>query len=92
MTQKKRGRQSTADKAVCRPVVAFSKRLPPPPAKLTQDQQEIWRGVLGSHAGDYITPDCFPLLEDYCGAVTASRRIGAEFERFEATWRRTKMV
>lgn len=81
-----RGRKSAASLAVA--VVADNElsRLPDPPSYLTPEQDDLWRLVISSRGGDLIQPESFPVLVEYCRAVTASNQVAAQLDAFDPEW------
>jgi hypothetical protein len=82
---KKRGKPSENDRTT-KPVVAFTRKLPAPPKNLSEPEGEIWRAVVASPAGEFIGPEAFPVLAEYCQQVVNARLIGAEVRRFDPKW------
>ena len=79
-----RGRKSVAALSVA-PVGDLAK-LPEPPAYLTPEQEDIWRLVVASRGGDLIAPESFPVLVEYCRAVTGSNQVAAQLDSFDPEW------
>ena len=67
------------------PVVEL-KRLPPAPDYLTQDQKDLWVMLVKTTVGDMIDPEAYPLLVEYCRAVTASNTIADQIDSFDSGW------
>jgi len=80
-------RKSAAAKSVT-PVLQRPVKLPDPPRHLTASQADIWRMVVASRAGDLIAPEAYPVLVEYCRAVTASNLLAAEIDQFDPEWSR----
>lgn len=70
-----RGRKSVSALAVVKD--ADLAQLPPPPARMSDEQGLIWRTVMASPIAQLIRPEAWPILEEYCRAVVNARRIGA---------------
>jgi hypothetical protein len=79
-----RGRKSSAELAVIQPSV--TRLLPPPPSDLTPEQAEIWRFVIASKSGDLIAPEAYPVLTEYCRAVTAASQIAQQLRVITEKW------
>ena len=80
-----RGRKSAASVAVSvvdRPLDAFAQ----PSAYLTPEQDEIWRVVIASRGGDLIAAESYPVLIEYCRAVTSSNLVAAQLDAFSPEW------
>jgi hypothetical protein len=89
MTIKKRGKQSAEDIKSLASIITLPKRIEPAPADMPADQAAVWRYIMASHAGDLITDDVFPILQEYCRCVCNARKLGAEVDRFEIAWAQT---
>lgn len=59
-------------------------RMPDPPDTLTLEQQEIWNMVLSSRGGDLIAREAYPVLVEYCKAVSNANKISGALDSFEA--------
>lgn len=70
------------------PVVTL-RPLPAPPSHLTEQQAEIWRLVIASSGGELIAKEAYPVLVEYCRAVSLSNEIADELHAFLPEWRRT---
>jgi len=80
-----RGRKSAASMAV--PAHPQSLQvLSEPPSYLTPEQDDVWRLVVSSRAGDLISPEAFPVLVAYCRAVTYANQIAAQLDEFDLEW------
>ena len=80
-----RGRKSAASVAVSvidSPLDAF----PQPPSYLSPEQDETWRVVITSRGGDLIAPESYPVLIEYCRAVTGSNQVAAQLDAFDPEW------
>ncbi len=82
---RKRGRKSASELAT-KPVLAFTRPLPPPPPQLTPAEAEIWKTVVASPAGDMLSPEMAPLLIEYCRATVRSGIIAKQLEAFDPDW------
>lgn len=80
-----RGRKSAASLAVAAPVSELQ-RLAEPPSYLTPEQDDIWRLVVASRGGDLIAPESFPVLVEYCRAVTSANQVAAQLDAFDQSW------
>jgi len=80
-----RGRKSAAALAIAEPVGDLQ-RLPEPPAYLTPEQEDIWRLVVASRGGDLIAPESFPVLVEYCRAVTSANHVASQLDAFDPSW------
>lgn len=80
-----RGRKSAAALAVATPIGELQ-RLPEPPAYLTPEQDDIWRLVVASRGGDLIAPEAFPVLVEYCRAVTSGNQVASQLDAFDPSW------
>lgn len=80
---RQRGRKSTDQLSL---VTALPEKLPEPPQNLTPPQVEVWKLVIGSRGGDMIDPEAFPILVEYCRAVTMADEIAAQLAEFDPKW------
>lgn len=80
-----RGRKSAASVAVA-PARNPLDALPQSPSYLSPEQDEIWRVVIASRGGDLIAPESYPVLVEYCRAVTGSNQIAAQLDEFMPEW------
>lgn len=64
----KRGPKSMQDKMTV--VAVTSARLAPPPGRLTELQEQLWREIVDSHPADFFRPADAPLLTAYCKAFS----------------------
>ena len=80
---KQRGRKSAAEleifSNVARPVER-GERLKAPP-ELTDEETEIWAGVVNAEAADWFSASTIPLLVQYCRHTVAARRVAELIER-----------
>ena len=79
-----RGRKSGAALTVAS--MAELRKLPDPPEQLTAEQSDIWRIVVASRAGDFIDPEAFPVLVEYCRAVVMADQIAEQLAKFDRDW------
>ena len=79
-----RGRKSGASLTVA--ATSELRKLPDPPGQLTPEQGEIWRMVIASRAGDFIDPEAFPVLVEYCRAVVMADQIAEQLAMFDPAW------
>ena len=82
-----RGRKSGASLEVA-PVVQL-RPFPKAPEHLTESQADIWRLVITSRAGELIPPESYPVLVEYCRAITAADQVAEELDAFKSEWRKT---
>ena len=82
-----RGRKSVAELTVSN--VVPLKSFPPPPGHLSRAQQETWRLVIASRAGDMIAPEAFPVLAEYCRWVENADQVAAAMNKFKPGWAKT---
>jgi len=67
--------------------VDVRRKMPPrPPAELTDGQAEIWRDVVGSLPGDWLTRGAYPILIAYCRHCARARLLEAQIAAFELEW------
>ena len=79
-----RGRKSAAEIAFISGVgITSTRRLSPPPDP-TEEQAEVWRGIVNAHPGDWFGPGSAPVLAALCRHVTAGRRVAGWIARLEA--------
>ena len=82
---KKPGRRSAADLATV--VIDAGQRQPaPPPAELTDAQAQVWRDVVGSLPGNWLTRAAHPILVAYCRHVCRARLLERQIAEFEVEW------
>lgn len=78
-----RGRKSASALAVL-PVCGLE-RLPPPPENMPEDQGHIWDLVVKTPAFSLIGEEAYPLLAEYCRAVSTANKVAAEIESFDVS-------
>lgn len=83
-----RGRKSAASLAVSN--VVPLQRLPAAPEHLTLAQSETWRLVVASRAGDFIAPEAYPVLAEYCRWVETADQVAQELKGFKPSWAKTE--
>ena len=67
-------------------VVDAGKRMPPSaPAELSDAQAQIWRDVVGSLPGGWISRAVHPVLVAYCRHVCRARLLEQQIAMFEMT-------
>jgi hypothetical protein len=80
----KRGRQSASDLTL---VIDASRRQPlATPSELSDAQAQVWRDVVGSLPGDWISRASAPILIAYCRHVCRARLLESLIAHFEAEW------
>jgi hypothetical protein len=77
---KQRGRLSADALAITSKVFDRVERLRPPP-ELTDEEVEIWAGVVNSQPADWLSPGAAPLLAQYCRHVVQAKRVAALIEQ-----------
>ena len=77
----KRGRKSAAELSVVR--VALEGYRPGPPDDLSAQQAHIWREVVESVPGGWISPAQESLLAAYCRHVSTANRLAAMIDQCE---------
>lgn len=82
-----RGRKSSAELAVSN--VLPLRQLPPPPTHLSPVQQDVWRLVISSRAGEMIAPEAYPVLAEYCRWVETADQIASALKKFKPAWAKT---
>ena len=75
----KRGRKSAAELSVVR--VSLEGYRPPAPDDLTSQQAQVWREIVESVPGGWISPAQEPLLAAYCRHVSGADRLSAMIEK-----------
>ena len=81
---KQRGRKS-ADVASI--VVDVGRPLPPPvPSELTDAQAAVWRDVVGSLPGRWISRAAFSILIAHCRHVCRARLLEMQISKFDEEW------
>ncbi len=79
-----RGRKSASELAIV-PVFGLE-RLPPPPANMPVDQGHIWEIVVKTPAFSLIGEEAYPLLTEYCRAVSSANQVAEEIDKFDRSW------
>jgi len=79
-----RGRKSQAELSVVRSGTVSAIDRPEPPAELTDEQAEVWLGVVNSLPADWIDPPSLPLLEQYCRHFVSARKIARLLDEMES--------
>jgi hypothetical protein len=69
-----RGRVSAAALEIVPKVFDRVERLRPP-AELTDEETEVWAGVVNTQPADWLSPGAAPLLAQYCRHVVQAKRI-----------------
>lgn len=84
MSVTKRGRVSAAELATVpvTPLGAVPRQKPP--SDLTDEEVEIWHGVVNDQPADWFSPSTVPLLAQYCRHVINAKQIGELKERLMA--------
>jgi len=86
---RQRGRRSLA--ATSTLVVDASRQTPPPPPlELTDAQAQVWRDVVGSLPGNWLTRAAHPILIAYCRHTCWSRLLETQIAQIELEWTRTE--
>jgi hypothetical protein len=68
-------------------VVDVRRTMPPkPPSELTDGQAEIWRDVVSSLPGGWLTRAGYPVLIAYCRHVARARLVEQQIAQFELEW------
>lgn len=70
-----RGKKSIASLEVVQNQQITAFKRPEPPARLTNEQAEIWLAVVNNQPADWFKPDTHELLEHYTRHAVAGRRI-----------------
>jgi hypothetical protein len=78
-----RGRKSAASLSVV-PNDA-EKKLPEPPAELSEEEAQVWRDVVSTKPHDWFDKDTFPLLKDYCRHIIRQDKLSDLINHFEAS-------
>jgi hypothetical protein len=84
MSVTKRGRVSAADLAITQVTPAGVIERQRPPSDLTDEEVEIWHGVVNAEPADWFSASTVPLLTQYCRHVIAAKQIGELKERATA--------
>jgi hypothetical protein len=58
------------------------------PSELTDGQADVWRRVVGSMPGDFMTKAAHPILIEYCRHVCRARLLEQQIAAFEVEWTR----
>lgn len=69
---KQRGRKSTAELSVVRPL---STELPAPPDQFDDDQAQAWAEIVATKDPDWWDAGTFPLLEAYVKTIVEYRKV-----------------
>jgi hypothetical protein len=90
----KRGRVSAAAVEAATAIVDVSRQMPAAaPSELTDGQAEIWRRVVGSMPGNFMTRAAHPILVEYCRHVGRARLLERQIASFgmdaSGRWTRT---
>jgi hypothetical protein len=84
-----RGRKSSAEMSTL--IVDTSRQTPPaPPSELTDAQAQVWRDVVASLPGNWLTRAAHPILIAYCRHTCRSRLLEIQIAQFELEWTRTE--
>jgi len=82
-----RGRKSSA--ALSTVVIDAGRQMPAlPPAELTDAQAVVWRDVIGSLPGGWLTQAAHPILVAFCRHVCRARMLERQIARLEPEWTR----
>jgi hypothetical protein len=57
-----------------------------PPAELTDAQAVVWRDVIGSLPGGWLTQAAHPILVAFCRHVCRARMLELQIKRLEPEW------
>lgn len=79
-----RGRTSVAEQTTQGTVVRFER--PGAPAALTEDQAELWFGIVNRMPADWFSAENLPLLEAYVVCVSQHDRIASQLKEFKNEW------
>src|SRR6516165_10865825 len=86
---RQRGRKSLT--ATSTLIVDPSQRTPAaPPSELTDAQAQVWRDVVGSLPGNWLTRAAHPIMIVYCRHTCRSRLLEIQIAQFELEWTRTE--
>jgi hypothetical protein len=86
---RQRGRRSSAETSTL--IVDTSRQTPPaPPSELTDAQAQVWRDVVGSLPGNWLTRAAHPILIAYCRHACRSRLLEIQIAQFELEWTRAE--
>ena len=82
-----RGRKSST--ALSTVVIDAGRQMPAvPPAELTDAQAVVWRDVIGSLPGGWLTQAAHPILVAFCRHVCRARMLERQIARLEPEWTR----
>jgi hypothetical protein len=81
----KRGKKSMAELTTL--TVDVRRQMPPrPPTELTDAQAAVWRDVVGSLPGNWLTRSAYPVLIEFCRHVCRARLLEQQIAQFEIEW------
>ena len=70
-------------------VIDAGRQMPAlPPAELTDAQAVVWRDVIGSLPGGWLTQAAHPILVAFCRHVCRARMLELQIARLEPEWTR----
>jgi len=70
-------------------VIDAGRQMPAlPPAELTDAQAVVWRDVIGSLPGGWLTQAAHPILVAFCRHVCRARMLERQIARLEPEWTR----
>jgi hypothetical protein len=75
----KRGRKSAAELAIA-PLIEIEPR-PVAPSELTDEESEIWEGIVARMPAAWFTKETHPLLVQLCRHIIAARRLAQLYHR-----------
>jgi hypothetical protein len=81
MNVTKRGRTSAAELEIVQVTPLGRVDRQKPPSELTDEEVEVWVGVVNAEPADWFTSSTIPLLTQYCRHVVSARQIGELKER-----------
>jgi hypothetical protein len=82
---KQRGRKSSVELSTV--VVDAGRQMPSlPPDELTDAQAAVWRDVIGSLPGGWLTLAAHPILVAFCRHVCRARLLEQQIARLEREW------
>ena len=82
-----RGRKSSA--ALSTVIIDAGRQMPAlPPAELTDAQAVVWRDVIGSLPGGWLTQAAHPILVAFCRHVCRARILELQIARLGPEWTR----
>lgn len=76
-----RGRPSSAALTIVHPAPIETVERQRPPHDLTDEEVEVWVGVVDNVPADWFSPATVPLLAQYCRHYIHARRIASMLER-----------